>query len=282
MILLNLSLANWEYLMNYQPLNTRYDNQLEIFDELSIFMVQELNFILLDTSVDPVMRSLISWCIIFLSSSNIIFHLMILIFDTGSKLSKEYLRWKNRRQQTRELLQRLEANKQRAREDPETKSHLMKPAQLYEAIQFVKTWWKEREWLLQNGVDVANFPQEIEYRRCYSTVINQSLKQYEFMKGVEHAVEQKVEAKIQAKVNNKARKPKILEEQKDLGTIPEETEKQHSSLENIEKLKNEAMENLIQSNLHVNFKEQLGIYNYQFSAAEGLRRRSPAGNIFAC
>ena len=69
MILIQLSFMNWIYLLSYLPL---VHNASEIIDEIFIFLSLELNYCLLDTSVDQEMRDYLSNSVIVLISVNII------------------------------------------------------------------------------------------------------------------------------------------------------------------------------------------------------------------
>ena len=77
-------------MIKVRPLATNAQNKFEIFDEIFIFTVLELNFMLLDASVQNSVRSLLAWALIFLASFNILTHLSLLVYDTFKKARRAY------------------------------------------------------------------------------------------------------------------------------------------------------------------------------------------------
>lgn len=97
MLLLHMSIANLEYIIHNQPMQTRKENHLEVLDEYTISLIITLNFILIDTSQDVSVRNFQSWVLISLCSINLIFHFVLLFKDTFRKLRLQYYRWRKER-----------------------------------------------------------------------------------------------------------------------------------------------------------------------------------------
>ena len=86
MILIQTSLLNLQYIVHARPLLTRQANKLETFDEYVIGLILILNYILIDVSQAPSIRSFQGWVMIAVASTNLLFHFAMLFKDTFNKL----------------------------------------------------------------------------------------------------------------------------------------------------------------------------------------------------
>lgn len=162
-VLMILSFVNIQYLIRTRPLESRTSNLMEIFDEFTILTFLELRFFLLDKSVNSNMRTVVGWSIIAMVSANILTHFGILIMDNFIKVILKF-RKDQRKKKRRQLLEKqLEENENLAALDPEKYKNLKETVQFNKAIDYAKSWWPHRKWLLDQGVNITNYPEEIKF-----------------------------------------------------------------------------------------------------------------------
>lgn len=159
MLLLQISLLNLQYIIHTFPLEHKLDNQLEIFDEYAISFIVTLNYILINTAQPAHVRSFISWVMILMSSINMIFHFILLFKDTFLKLRLKFYVWKRQSNLCKQKKKKVTESE----EDPEAKQTCQQQFLYQEAIKYARNWYPERKWLLDNGVEIANLPEEVEF-----------------------------------------------------------------------------------------------------------------------
>lgn len=230
MLLLVLSLTNLQYLMAVKPMQTKYENQMEIFDELIIFTFLEIRFFLLDDAVNSNMRTILGWTIIGFVSFNILTHFGILMFDTATKLLNNYKRDKNRKLRRLNLKKQLEENEKTAQTDPTKYKGMLETIKFNEAIEYARNWWPERTWLLDQGVDISTYPEEMKFQLYCEDTLFKRKEEYEELKGLELAVEKT--HSINMKSNTRAKLRQIAKQiAKPMDTISEECENQTSQVD---------------------------------------------------
>ena len=75
-------------LLVWKPLNSTFANIKEVFNEFTILLMSYIILSFTGAESDPEKRAMLGRCLIGLSSSNILFHLIILFVDTIKKTIK--------------------------------------------------------------------------------------------------------------------------------------------------------------------------------------------------
>ena len=69
-----------------------------------------------------------------------------------------------------------------------------------DAIAYARRWYPQKKWLLDNGIDVSELPEEIEFQRLYKqTNLENEFKNFLKAKSIEKAIEQVLALKIKEK-----------------------------------------------------------------------------------
>lgn len=163
-VLVGTSFLNLVYLVKSKPLIT--GNRIELFNEMSIYICMLLFMCILGQSWIVEAIDMLGWALIAVASINMLANMAHTAMKSIMLLSSKIGTFKLKRQAKARLYKRIQnfENDVKNNSNPtiQDQQFIARIAE-FRAITQVRKWTKQRKWLVDNRVDFASFPEEIEY-----------------------------------------------------------------------------------------------------------------------
>jgi len=180
----------------YQPMASKMDNKIEIFNELTIMLSCHINNCFLNIAIPLSARDKMGWVLMGLAAINIVGNMAIMAknttFDIGQSIKDKYygaqaIRHFNNKMKNRKLL---------VKTMPKKFAAFTEEQEFFEAVDWIKKYAPQRKWMISHGVDFANFKDEETYQ-----ILNKKFKfeeaalKIQFTKALVYAIDKEADNK---------------------------------------------------------------------------------------